>query len=664
MLHGSYRSAKCPPGYGLLVLLVTIAVLGSGVSLAQLTPEDIAALRRQGQREGWTFTIGENPATRRPLEQLCGLVVPEDWWVDAPFDPCVGWDDLPDRFDWRDYAPLPPVRDQGPCGSCWAFGTVGPLECNILLRDGVEVDLSEQWLVSCNREGYGCNGGWWVHDYHWWKTDACGGTGAVYESVFPYQAADLPCDCPYIHSFLIDGWSFIGDDSSVPSVDALKYAIYHYGPIAVAVYVNSAFQAYEEGIFNGCGNGTVNHAVVLVGWDDNQGPDGVWFLRNSWGPGWGEGGYMRIPYGCSSVGYAATYVDYGNNRPSLTFEYPDGRPELIEPGVENAVRVNVLPDSGTPVPHSGWLHYSTNGGESFFIVELVATGPNQYRAILPPIDCYQRLDWYVSVEEQSGLRIEDPANAPLGHYSAIAATGRSVLFEDDFETDQGWTVYAGADRGNWERADPQQVTSGGVVTQPDDDHTLDGTRCYVTGAPAGGSPGANDLDGGPTILTSPTFDLAGRDGIVSYWRWFHISVEWDDALKVKVSNDGGENWVRVEKIDHRQEWTQAAWRVGDYVVPTDQVRVRFAVNDTEPGSLLEALIDDFKIEVLDCMPPGVCPADLNRDGFVDLSDLSLLLSHYGLTGSATHGEGDIDGDRDVDLGDLSALLAAYGRPCE
>jgi C1A family cysteine protease len=276
-----------------------------------LTSEDIAALKNQGDEEGWTFTVGENSATDYSLDELCGLVEPDNWWVDAPFDPCTSRGNLPDYYDWRDYGGCTPVKNQGSCGSCWAFATVGPLECNILIKDGAEVDLSEQWLVSCNRDGYGCNGGWWAHDYHQWKTDPCGGTGAVLEAEFPYVGYDAPCDCPYPHEYLIDDWAFIGSSQGIPPIDSIKQAIMDYGPVSVAVFANAAMQAYNGGIFSGCENGDVNHAVVLVGWDDNQGSNGVWFMRNSWGQGWGEdGGYMRIPYGCSNIGYSANYIDY------------------------------------------------------------------------------------------------------------------------------------------------------------------------------------------------------------------------------------------------------------------------------------------------------------------------------------------------------------------
>lgn len=257
--------------------------------------------------------VGDNAAAIYSIDELCGLVEPDDWWVDASFDPCTPTRDLPDTLDWRDMGGVDyttPVKNQGSCGSCWAFGTIGSFESKILIEDGVEVDLSEQWLVSCNRNGWSCGGGWWAHDYHQWKTDSFDGTGAVLEENFPYGASNVPCDGPYQHDYFIDSWSFIGwGGQGVPSTDAIKQAIMDHGPVSVAVSVNSAFGGYTGGVFNNNSN-NINHAVVLVGWDDNQGAEGVWFLRNSWGPGWGEDGYMRIEYDCSKVGYAANYVEY------------------------------------------------------------------------------------------------------------------------------------------------------------------------------------------------------------------------------------------------------------------------------------------------------------------------------------------------------------------
>jgi C1A family cysteine protease len=285
-----------------------LAAIASSSAFGQVSSSEIAELRARGEREGWTFTVGENPATSRSMSELCGLVEPENWREGATFDACRPTRSLPGAFDWRTLGSCTPVRNQGGCGSCWAFATVGVLECNVLGKDGRSVDLSEQWLVSCNRSGWSCDGGWFAHSYHLAATDPCGDSGAVLESDFPYAGRDLPCECPYPHEYYIQNWAYVGSEGAdLADTEAIKQAIVDHGPVSVAVYVNRAFQSYTGGIFNDCEDGTVNHAVVLVGWDDD---DGVWIMRNSWGPGWGEDGYMRIVYGCSRIGYRACYVDY------------------------------------------------------------------------------------------------------------------------------------------------------------------------------------------------------------------------------------------------------------------------------------------------------------------------------------------------------------------
>ncbi|MBK7142737.1 MAG: PKD domain-containing protein [bacterium] len=291
---------------------IAAVALFAGSASAQLSKADIDRLKVQAQQEGWTFTVTENEATQYSIDQLCGFKVPDVMPSDVRFDPmsAAGAAALPAAFDWRvEAGGLPPVRNQGGCGSCWAFGTVGPLECNIKIKDGLVVNLSEQYLVSCNANGYGCAGGWWEHRMHYNAPDPCNGTGAVLETDFPYVASDVACSCPHPHAYTIDGWGYIGTPYTMPSVTQLKQALMQYGPVSVAVSVNDAFQAYGGGVFNGCANGSINHAVTLVGWDDNQ-SGGIWIIRNSWGSNWGEGGYMRMPYNCSYIGYNATYINY------------------------------------------------------------------------------------------------------------------------------------------------------------------------------------------------------------------------------------------------------------------------------------------------------------------------------------------------------------------
>jgi predicted secreted protein len=216
---------------------------------------------------------------------------------------------LPTAFNWCDQNGCTPVKDQGNCGSCWAFATVGPLESLIKISDGETVDLSEQYLVSCNSEGWGCDGGFWAHDYHEWKTAGNQReAGAVLEQNAPYEARDSGCGSNYDKSHRIASWEYVcGNSSCTPSTDQLKQAIYDHGPVTVAVCANSAMQNYSGGVFTGPGCSQPNHGVVLVGWNDDE---SCWIMRNSWGRNWGESGYMRIGYGVSSIGTEAAYVEY------------------------------------------------------------------------------------------------------------------------------------------------------------------------------------------------------------------------------------------------------------------------------------------------------------------------------------------------------------------
>lgn len=254
-----------------------------------------------------TFTLQVRVVTPAPDSADLSPALPKIALVDAG----VPLSTLPSSFNWCDQGGCTPIRDQGNCGSCWAFGTVGLLESKILIQYGLSKDLSEQYLISCNTQGWGCDGGSWAHDYHQWKVPPREvAAGAVYEADFPYQASDdVPCNPPHTHHEKIVSWTYVGNDSSVPPTADIKQVIYEYGPVVAAVCAGPAFQSYSGGIFQTdessyCGGG-VNHAIVLVGWDDTG---GYWILRNSWGTSWGESGYMRIKYGVSRVGYAANYI--------------------------------------------------------------------------------------------------------------------------------------------------------------------------------------------------------------------------------------------------------------------------------------------------------------------------------------------------------------------
>ncbi len=270
---------------------------------AQLKLE-IDSMRTEIRENGYSFQVGINPAMQYDIKELCSLnhelYLPTMHLKQALRKPSdlAPVSTLPEAYTGIASS----VKNQGSCGSCWAFAAVGLMESMILKKDGIEVDLSEQQLVSCNPWGWGCNGGLWPNDM---LVDP----GAMLESCFPYTATDAPCNDSCPTPYKIDGWAFVTADNEVPPVEEIKQAIYTYGAVQAGVYVDRWFQAYTGGVLDRCKRRVnyTNHAIILCGWDDAK---GAWLLKNSWGTGWGEDGYMWISYGCDAVGEGASVFFY------------------------------------------------------------------------------------------------------------------------------------------------------------------------------------------------------------------------------------------------------------------------------------------------------------------------------------------------------------------
>jgi hypothetical protein len=321
---------------------------------AQLTADAIDSLKEYGQALGWTFTVGINPATEYYGQNTGGLLPPDNWQAKVRYNPIVSSKNLPERYDWRELNGCTPVEEQFPCGICWAFATTDVLESAIKIHDGVEVDLSVQHLISCTH--WTCASGWYAFDFYSRdtcliicpSTEGCGQVGAVMDIDLPYvpslESDTVPCACPYPRPFSISTWAFINEPGFPAEIDVMKQAIVDHGPIAASIWASAGFWAYTGGIMNGCEDGWPDHMVIIVGWDDNQGTDGVWLIRNSWGTDWGEDGYARVEYGCNLIGNTAAYAVYdGPSEPYILcnlLEIDDSQGNnngFLDPGEENIV---------------------------------------------------------------------------------------------------------------------------------------------------------------------------------------------------------------------------------------------------------------------------------------------------------------------------------------
>lgn len=296
--------------------LLSVLVFMFGV-LLQADEEDkietrIKNIQAEIQKRGCSFTVGRTNMSHLQLEKLCGLKEPKDWRKKGKFDGGLKTDSmsigLPASWDWRDHGCVTPVKKQGLCPTCWAFGTIGAYEAAIsCIHHGPLVDLSEQYLIDCNShkpKKYGClTGGWWdFDDMH---------KGVPFEDCYPYECFnrlcfDGPCKTGCPGHFPVYAWYYVGNPEGIPDTDSIKTAIWTHGPVVAGVCVDLPFWFYTGGIFDWCdGCDCMNHAIVIVGWNDNG---GYWIIKNSFGVDWGEEGYMRIKYGCCKVGYGAAYA--------------------------------------------------------------------------------------------------------------------------------------------------------------------------------------------------------------------------------------------------------------------------------------------------------------------------------------------------------------------
>uniref|UniRef100_A0A2N9FIH2 Vignain n=1 Tax=Fagus sylvatica TaxID=28930 RepID=A0A2N9FIH2_FAGSY len=229
---------------------------------------------------------------------------------------------VPASVDWRLKGAVTGIKDQGRCGSCWAFSTVVAVEGINQIKTNKLVSLSEQELIDCDTEqNQGCNGGLMDYAFEYIKQKG----GIATEDNYPYQEEDGSCDASKEKAVSIDGHENVPANDE----DALLKAVANQ-PISVAIDAGgSDFQFYSEGVFYGTCGTELDHGVAIVGYGTTLDGTKYWIVKNSWGPEWGEKGYLRMQRGISDeeglcgIAMMASYpIKNSSTNPDGSSSYP------------------------------------------------------------------------------------------------------------------------------------------------------------------------------------------------------------------------------------------------------------------------------------------------------------------------------------------------------
>lgn len=257
------------------------------------------------RRNGLTFRLGINQFSCHTLSEYKSLLGSEFSTKPIKYrDQAQLVKNAPDSFDWRDKGTVNPIRNQGDCGSCWAFSTIATCETAYAITSGNLLHFSEQNLVDCS-PGFGCKSGWAyvAIDY---ILDSQKGTFNS-EDQYPYTAVDGNCafDSSKTVGKITEVIHAVKDDEN-----DLKEKIASFGVASVSIHSgNTPFMSYSGGILDDdecLGQfARIDHAVAAVGYGTENGVD-FWIIRNSWGTSWGEEGYVRMVRNKGNKCYIAT----------------------------------------------------------------------------------------------------------------------------------------------------------------------------------------------------------------------------------------------------------------------------------------------------------------------------------------------------------------------
>jgi len=561
-----------------------VLLLLAAANAAPVLAETLEEVQARIARDGLQWIAGDTRLARETPEQRQarhGLRVPASF-VPPRSAALPQRRDFPERFDWRENGGVTPAKDQGQCGSCWAFASLGAIESQVLINDGWAPDFSEQQLVSCDYFNHGCNGGWHVSSWYYYED-----FGTVLEECMPYTASNsTPCtqeQCD--HYYVADEFDYIDD-----SVEGIKAELEN-GPVPCAMFAYDDLHYYVSGCYeHEHTTNDVNHGVLIVGWDDTMCGTGAWIVKNSWSEDFGLDGYFYIKYGSCLIGYGAAYIRVAPV-PPVNLMYRRHRVEdmgdgLPDPGETCGLEVTVFNDGRlTATNVTATLTTNTPGiTVTRAAAAFPSIAPRSEAASIAP-----HFEFVVSNEAQLGIQIEFSMTltSDQGQSTVTLAQfmgGQDAIFFDDFETadDNGWSHNVITRLDDWERLTP----SGEGDWDP---------PAAASGAFAWG----NKLSGAGTYrnnmacyLQSPEIDCSGHHRVfLRFKRWLTVEEGVFDQAVILVNDQ--QVWSNPD-VGHLldREWQDVAVDISHIADGAAAVSVRFELYADEGLTFGGWTIDD------------------------------------------------------------------------
>jgi C1A family cysteine protease len=497
--------------------------------------------------------------------------------------------DLPATWDWRALGGTTPAKNQGGCGSCWAFGAVGAMESIYKITTGTQVLFSEQQCLSCNEDGYGCDGGETMGCYAIWES-----FGAVTSACMPYTGSDsYPCsqdECAV--EARLSGTSFVAYGENY-----IKTAVM-IEPIAVTIYAANSMFNYHSGCYAGPNDGT-NHVVLICGWDDAAcNGVGAWLIKNSWGTGWGMSGFGWIQFGTCSIGAGGRLLQYAPF-PVARVAYAshsvlDGGNGTLDPGEAAQLSVSVTNfGTGTATGVTGVLRSLTSGvtvidsTASFANLSTWATGASVAPHFTVQADPGLAAGTLASFE----LVMRSDQATDVSTFTAFISPV-TVIYSNDFETSTtGWTHGATTGSDDWRWGAPRGLTNHWDCKQAASGSKVFGNDLNESGTGWDGLYQNSATD----WLQSPVINCGGQIGVhLLFKRWLTVEQGIYDDARVLVN--GTQVWHNPDAGDLLdQVWTPVDYDISTIANNNPSVQVKFDLA-ADPGLRFGGWnIDDVKV---------------------------------------------------------------------